>query len=124
GPAHEASLEGWDRAMEVNLRSAFLCSRSFLPAMADAGRGSITFLSSVQALAGGGRFFDAVGYAAAKTGLLGLTRAMATYYADAGIRVNAICAGTIETPMSTRISTDTRLADHVARMQPLAAGPG
>lgn len=124
GPAHLATCEGWDWTVDVNLRSAFLCSRAVLPHLLRQRGGSITFLSSVQALAGGGRQFDAVAYAAAKTGLLGMTRAMATYYADDGIRVNAICAGTIDTPMSARTSSDDALAAHVARMQPLTGGPG
>lgn len=124
GPAHLATCEGWDWTMDVNLRSAFLCARAVLPHLLEAGGGTITFLSSVQALAGGGKHFDAVAYAAAKTGLLGMTRAMATYYADAGIRVNAICAGTVDTAMAARTRTDDALAAHVARMQPLTGGPG
>lgn len=124
GAAHLATCEGWDWTMNVNLRSAFLCARAVLPHLLEAGGGAITFLSSVQALAGGGKHFDAVAYAAAKTGLLGLTRAMATYYADAGIRVNAICAGTVDTPMAARVRDDEALAAHVARMQPLTGGPG
>ncbi|MGH3661419.1 MAG: SDR family NAD(P)-dependent oxidoreductase [Micromonosporaceae bacterium] len=124
GPAHSATLQGWDWVMNLNLRSAFLCARSALPHMLPAGSGSITFLSSVQALAGGGQAFDAVGYAAAKTGLLGMTRAMATCYASEGVRVNAICAGTVRTPMSARVQQDPEAAAYVARMQPLAGGPG
>lgn len=124
GPAHCATVEGWDWTLNVNLRSAFLCARAVLPHMIDAGRGAISFLSSVQALAGGGKHFDAVSYAVAKTGLLGLTRAMATYYADAGVRVNAICSGTVDTAMTARVRDDAELAAHVARMQRLTGGPG
>lgn len=122
-PVHECTLDGWDWTMNLNLRSAFLCARAVLPQMINRG-GSIVFLSSIQGLAGGGSWFDRHAYATAKTALIGLTRSMATYYAPSHVRVNAICAGTIRTPMSARTASDPTLADFVARMQPLADGPG
>jgi len=123
GPVHQCTAEGWDWTLDLNLRSAFLCARAVVPSMLDAG-GSILFLSSVQGLVGGGTWFDAHAYATAKTALLGLTRSMATYYAPHRIRVNALCPGTIDTPMSARVRSDPALADFVARMQPLTGGPG
>lgn len=123
GPVHECTLEGWDWTINLNLRSAFLCARAVLPHMLESG-GSVLFLSSVQGLVGGGSWFDRHTYATAKTALIGLTRSMATYYAPQHIRVNVLCPGTIRTPMSARTATDPALADFVARMQPLANGPG
>jgi NAD(P)-dependent dehydrogenase (short-subunit alcohol dehydrogenase family) len=125
GPVDRCSPAGWDWTLDLNLRSAFLCARAVVPHMLEGGRGgSIVFTSSVQGLVGGGQWFENVGYVAAKHGLVGLTRAMATYYAGRHLRVNVLCPGTIRTPMSARVSTDPALADVVARLQPLAGGPG
>lgn len=123
GPVDRCTIEGWDWTLNLNLRSAFLCARAVLPYMLESG-GSILFLSSVQGLVGGGSWFDRHAYATAKTGLVGLSRSMATYYAPRHIRVNVLCPGTIRTPMSARTEIDPALADFVARMQPLANGPG
>jgi len=124
GPVHKATVEGWDWTLNLNLRSAFLCARAVVPHMLERGSGSVIFLSSIQGLAGGGEWFDAHGYVAAKSALVGLTRAMATYYAPQHIRVNAICPGTIRTPMAARVDSDPALLAFVARMQPLTGGPG
>lgn len=124
GPVHRATVEGWDWTLNLNLRGAFLCARAVVPQMLNQGSGSVIFLSSIQGLAGGGEWFDAHGYVAAKSALVGLTRAMATYYAPQRIRVNAICPGTIRTPMAARVDSDPALLAFVARMQPLTGGPG
>lgn len=124
GPVHLASTEGWDWTLNLNLRGAFLCARAVVPHMLAQRSGSVIFLLSVQGLAGGGEWFDAHAHVAAKSALVGLTRAMATYYAPSGIRVDAICPGTIRTPMAARVDSDPALLAFVARMQPLVGGPG
>jgi len=123
GPVHACTEAGWDAVLGGNLRSVFLMCRAALPALAAAGGGAIVNLASVLGLVGGGELFATHAYAASKAGLVGLTRAMATYYAPQRIRVNVLCPGLVETPMAARALADARTRAHVERMQPLLAGP-
>jgi NAD(P)-dependent dehydrogenase (short-subunit alcohol dehydrogenase family) len=86
----------WDRVMAVNLKGVYLCSRFALPALIQAGRGAIVNIASVGGLVGPS---ETAAYAAAKAGVLNLTRQMAVDYGPQGVRVNSICPGTIPTPM-------------------------
>ena len=96
----EVSDEAWARMVSVHMDGAFYCTREAVRAMRAAGRGgAIVHMSSVAALAGWGP----VHYAAAKGGLLGFTRALARELGPEGIRVNAICPGFIDTPMTAPI---------------------
>ena len=83
----------WDRNINGSLKSTYLCSRAALPHMIGRGRGAIVNISSVNALMS----FGESAYSAAKAGQLALTRTMAADYGRQGIRVNAICAGTVDT---------------------------
>ena len=89
----------WDRLLAVNLGSVYYCSKQAIPFMLRAGGGSIVNLSSVQALATTGQVSP---YAAAKGGILSLTRDMAREFGKHRIRVNSICPGCIHTPMMDR----------------------
>jgi len=89
----------WDRLLAVNLNSVYYCSKQAIPFMMRSGGGSIVNLSSVQALATTGQVSP---YAAAKGGILSLTRDMAREFGKHRIRVNAICPGCIHTPMMDR----------------------
>ena len=80
----------WDRFMAVDLRSAWLMSKQVLPAMRSAGRGSIVNVASIHARMTEAGTFP---YAAAKSGIIGLTRGMALDEGPAGIRVNAVSPG-------------------------------
>lgn len=100
GTAEELSVEDWDLVMGVNVRSVFLGAKFAVPAMRARGGGSIVNTASVSGLHGDG---GAVVYAASKAAVINLTRALSTDYAPEGIRVNAICPGTIETPPVQRM---------------------
>ena len=86
----------WDLQINTNLKGAFLMSRASLPYMIDAGGGAIVNCASGLGLVGGHR---AAAYSAAKGGMVLLTKAMALDHGPQGIRVNAVCPGSTETPM-------------------------
>jgi NAD(P)-dependent dehydrogenase (short-subunit alcohol dehydrogenase family) len=99
GVLHETSLELWERVMAVNVRGVFLVARAVLPAMIEAGSGSIINMSSTIAEIG---LANRASYAASKGAVLSLSRQMQADYAAYGIRVNALLPGTIHTPFVER----------------------
>jgi len=101
------SDEAWRRMIAVHLDGTFFCTREALRLMSRQNRGAIINLSSVAALAG---LESVPHYSAAKGGILGLTRAVAREVASRGIRVNAICPGYIDTPMTQPMSPLMRAA--------------
>jgi NAD(P)-dependent dehydrogenase (short-subunit alcohol dehydrogenase family) len=88
--------ETWDRITGVNLKGMFLMSKYAIPRIREAGGGAVVNMASVQGLQSMPRVPS---YAASKGGVLSLTRNMALDYAPEGIRVNAICPGTIDSEM-------------------------
>jgi NAD(P)-dependent dehydrogenase (short-subunit alcohol dehydrogenase family) len=96
GRAEDVSDEAWRRTIDVNLSGTFYVSRAAVPNMRSSGGGVIVNFSSIVALATGR---SRVAYSAAKSGILGLTRAMALDHAADRIRVVAVCPGAVETEM-------------------------
>jgi NAD(P)-dependent dehydrogenase (short-subunit alcohol dehydrogenase family) len=91
----EATVEEFDRAIAVNLRSVFMCTKYAVPYMQGAGGGSIINVASVHSVQNVG---GTTPYAASKGGEAALTRTTAIELAKYGIRVNAICPGWVDTP--------------------------
>ncbi len=95
GTVTETTDEDWERVLNVNLKSYFLCARETIPFMQAAGNGAIVNVASVQSFMSQQRV---AAYCASKAGILGLSRAMAVDHAPE-IRSNAVCPGTVDTPM-------------------------
>ncbi|MGF1597560.1 MAG: SDR family NAD(P)-dependent oxidoreductase [Acidimicrobiales bacterium] len=108
GTAVELSVDDWDLVMAVNVRSVFLGAKFAVPAMIESGGGSIINTASISGLHGDG---GAVCYAASKAAVINLTRALSTDHAPDGVRVNAICPGTIATPPVARMTADPAVMD-------------
>jgi NAD(P)-dependent dehydrogenase (short-subunit alcohol dehydrogenase family) len=90
----ETSTDDWDRTIDVNLTAMFHTCKAVLPGMLAAGEGRIVNVSSIAGVIG---LRNRVAYCASKAGVIGLTRALAADFADQGLRVNAICPGTVAT---------------------------
>ncbi len=104
GPAHEATEEQWDEILGTNLKAVFLLSRAIAPGMIRRGGGHILNIGS---LAGKNTFPGGAVYCASKWGLLGLTGCMAEDLCSYGIRVCAICPGSVATDFSPHAGRDT-----------------
>jgi NAD(P)-dependent dehydrogenase (short-subunit alcohol dehydrogenase family) len=97
------SEEEWDRTQAVTLKSMYLLARRAIPAMIDAGGGSIVNMASVSGMVGSRAF---AAYAAAKGGVIALTKAMAQDFGKQGVRVNCISPGPIDTPATAQLQRD------------------
>ena len=99
----ELTEERWDEVIDLNLKSAFLCSKAVVPLMIEKKSGSIINLTSIAGRTGGG--LGAIHYAAAKGGIISFTKGLAKELAPFGIRVNAVSPGVIDTPYHEQFST-------------------
>lgn len=110
GTAPETSPEAWDLTIAVNLSAVFHLCRLLVPKMLERGEGVIVNVSSVAGVVG---VRNRAAYCASKAGVIGLTRALAADHAADGLRVNAICPGTVATEWIDRILADAEDKDAV-----------
>ena len=115
--AVEMTEDEWDRFFGIDLKAAWLAAKHALPYMLEAGRGSIVNVSSLHGFVTLDGFFP---YAAAKSGLVGLTRSLALDYGPRGIRVNCVAPGFIRTRL-VQESID-RAQDTAAAERAMVAG--
>jgi NAD(P)-dependent dehydrogenase (short-subunit alcohol dehydrogenase family) len=124
-----ASEENFDRTIAINLKGVWLCMKYEIPQMLKQGGGAIVNTASVAGLIG---IEGAAAYNASKHGVIGLTKTAALEYAQKNIRVNCVCPGAIQTPMTARIidsgqmnEDDVRAFEPVGRWgQPSEIGEG
>jgi 2-deoxy-D-gluconate 3-dehydrogenase len=102
-PAAEHPLELWDRVVQVNLSSQFRLTQAVAAQMLDRGRGKVIFTASLLSFQGG---INVPGYTAAKSGIAGLTKALANEWASRGVNVNAIAPGYIATDNTQALRAD------------------
>jgi NAD(P)-dependent dehydrogenase (short-subunit alcohol dehydrogenase family) len=123
GPLHEITNEGWRLTLELNLTSVFYSNRAAVRQLLSQNQGgTVLNLTSVLAFSPSGRDFATQTYAAAKSGIIGLTKSSAGLYASKSIRFNAIAPGLVQTAMSQRASKDDRIMAFVKTKQPLDGG--
>jgi len=109
GPVHLVGLEDWKRVVDINLTGTFVVSKHALRHMFEAKSGSIVNIASIEGIEGteGGS-----SYTASKGGVVLLTKNMAVDYGAAGIRVNCICPGFIDTPLFRSVMGSEGMAAH------------
>ena len=107
----ELTEERWDEVMDLNLKSAMLCSQAVAASMVERKRGAIVNIVSIAGRNGGGP--GAGAYATAKGGLTTLTKSLAKELAPHGVRVNAVSPGVIDTPFHEAFSTPEMMSNFV-----------
>jgi NAD(P)-dependent dehydrogenase (short-subunit alcohol dehydrogenase family) len=123
-PVQELSEQAWSEVVDVCLKGTFLCCKHAVPAMIRQHYGRIVNIASVAGLRGLGY---SAHYCAAKHGVIGLTRALALELADHGILVQAVCPGTVESPILQGLASQAGLTadpyDHFSQSHLLKDRP-
>ncbi|HZB31170.1 MAG TPA: glucose 1-dehydrogenase [Streptosporangiaceae bacterium] len=116
-PIHEMSVDEWDRLVDTNLKSMFLCSKYALREMMKATSGVIINLCSVGGLVA---WPGIAAYNATKGGVMMLTKSLAVDYAKYNIRANCVCPSIIDTPMTdASIGHDAAVKEQKAKLNPV-----
>ncbi len=102
-PTPELTEADWDSVVDSSVKGSFLCSQAFMPGMMERGWGRIVMLGSIMSFVA---LANRAAYAAAKSGVLGLTHALALEAAPHGVTVNCLCPGPFETPMNRVLMDD------------------
>lgn len=110
-PVHDTPVEEFEEQLRLNLRATYLTCQQTLPHLIEAGGGTVVCMSSRAALH---PFAGAAGYITSKAAVLGLVAALDAEYADAGVRVNAVLPGMIDTPANRAAMPDADRKDWVA----------
>jgi NAD(P)-dependent dehydrogenase (short-subunit alcohol dehydrogenase family) len=100
----ETSVEAWQRVQDVNAKGVFLCCKHGIPSLLERGGGSVINVASFAALIGAAT--SQISYTASKGAVLAMSRELAVQFARSGVRVNALCPGTVDTPLLRRIWGD------------------
>ncbi|MCW3790247.1 SDR family oxidoreductase [Paenibacillus sp. LS1] len=119
GPLDECTEQGWDVVMESNLKSVYLTNHEALNLMKAQHHGNIINVSSVLGLVGAREHFVTHAYAASRAAVIQLSRSAAVYYSKHNIRINVVCPGLLDTPMSQRAINDNEIRDALTLLQPL-----
>jgi len=123
GPLHELTDAGLNYTLDLNLNSIILSNRAAVQQFMKQGSGgTILNMSSVLAWSPSPEFFASHAYAAAKAGIIGFSKSIASYYAPENIRVNVIAPALIETPMSQRAVGNEAIQNFITAKQPLEGG--
>lgn len=115
--APDTPLEVWENVFAVNVRGTFLCCKHAIPSMIARGGGTIVNIASIAGMVG---LRNRAAYCASKGAVIALTRALAIDHVDEGIRVNAVCPGTVESPWVRRLVDEAgESLDDLRARQPL-----
>jgi 2-keto-3-deoxy-L-fuconate dehydrogenase len=115
--APETPLDVWEDVFAVNARGTFLCCKHAIPTMIARGGGAIVNIASVAAIVG---LRNRAAYCASKGAVVSLTRALAVDHVNDGIRINAVCPGTVDSPWVRRLVDESgESLDELTARQPL-----
>ena len=123
GPLHQITDEGWDRTLSLNLTSLMYSNRAAVQQfLAQGTGGTVLNMGSVLGWSPSREYFTTHAYAAAKSAIIGLTKASAAYYAPQNIRFNVLAPALVETPMARRAAGDEEILSFIRTKQPLDGG--
>lgn len=115
-PTADYPLDAWNKVIGVNLSGVFHCMKYQIPQMLTAGGGAIVNMASILGAVG---FANAPAYAAAKHGVLGLTKTAALEYGTQGVRINAVGPAFIHTPMISGLESDAASLQQLVSQHPI-----
>jgi NAD(P)-dependent dehydrogenase (short-subunit alcohol dehydrogenase family) len=117
GPSTEVSQQGWNDTLAINLTSAFLGAKYQVPEMVKQGGGSIIFTSTFVGYSAA--FPGVAAYAASKSGLIGLTQALASEYGPVGVRINSVLPGAVDTDMYREMNNTEEAQSFITNLHAL-----